>query len=104
MSTKGQRGGEHPGEVTLTNSPHAIGTHPAGTRPVDMDAIDMDAIDMNSIRDTLRYIASDLRDPRHAELRIVLELALMEIGRIEAMNPSRATAAIRGAGFLPADA
>lgn len=60
------------------------------------------SIDLQMIRDTLRYIESDLRDaPQHAELRSILSLALLEIRRIEATEPRRNANAIVGARFVP---
>jgi hypothetical protein len=59
-------------------------------------------IDLAMIRDTLRYIESDLRNaPQHAELRGILSLALLEIRRIEATEPPSKANAILGARFVP---
>jgi len=59
-------------------------------------------IDLAMIRDTLRYIESDLRNaPQHAELRSILSVALLEIRRIEATEPPGKANAIRGARFVP---
>jgi hypothetical protein len=90
---KGQSGGTFRGDDILGD-----GAPIDNSRPIDTHAIDMDAI-----RDTLRYIESDLREPQHAELRTILKLALMEIARIEAMHPVEAPRILQGARYLPAN-
>jgi hypothetical protein len=59
-------------------------------------------IDLQMIRDTLRYIESDLRGaPQHAELRSILHLALLEIRRIEATELSSKANSPPSARFIP---
>lgn len=81
MSIKGQQGAED-----------ASGFPQGASAPIDLEMI----------RDTLRYIESDLRNaPQHAELRSILSLALLEIRRIEATEPPGKANAILGARFVP---
>lgn len=61
-----------------------------------------EVIDLASIRDTLRYIESDLRETsEYARLHAIVELALSEIERMETPRDHAEKAAHRTARFVP---
>lgn len=59
-------------------------------------------IDLDCVRDTLRYIESDLRtSPEHTKLGTILAMALAEISRIETTIKKTNTALPDAARFVP---